>query len=153
MEALFLLVSMLRSALRNRTALAHENLALREQLAILNRTIHARCGPIREFIQAPRRFIRCRCCQGDRAHLPLYRRAPGTAEPFRSAPPEAPVYLNANYPLRRTQRVGVLARPRRQSLQEMHAAAALPLPSSHRLGRSGSRMSGRARARNWTFPF
>ena len=36
-EALFLLISLIKSGLRNRTELALENLALRQQLAILNR--------------------------------------------------------------------------------------------------------------------
>ena len=36
-EALFLLASLIRSSLKNRTELALENLALRQQLAILNR--------------------------------------------------------------------------------------------------------------------
>ena len=36
-EALFLLVSLTRSSIKNRTELALENLALRQQLAILNR--------------------------------------------------------------------------------------------------------------------
>jgi putative transposase len=36
-EALFLLVSLIRSSLKNQTELALENLALRQQLAILNR--------------------------------------------------------------------------------------------------------------------
>jgi hypothetical protein len=42
MEVLFLLASKIRSTLRNRTVLALENLALRQQLAILNHTIDAR---------------------------------------------------------------------------------------------------------------
>jgi hypothetical protein len=40
MEALFLLVSLIKSTLGNRTAPALENLDLRQQLAILNRTHH-----------------------------------------------------------------------------------------------------------------
>lgn len=37
LETLFLMVSLIKSGFKNRTALAVENLALRQQLAILNR--------------------------------------------------------------------------------------------------------------------
>ena len=53
-EALFLLVSLIRSTVKNQTELALENLALRQQLAILNRK-----GPRRRMRQKDRLFWAC----------------------------------------------------------------------------------------------